>query len=272
MSDILKVLSEQALVRAIETNFFEFWAYLGSSPYAEYQDSPDMLRFVTGAPHFLFNGVARAQFKPENVDAKIDETLDYFKSRRLPFMWFTDTATRPADLGKRLEAHGLKLISFPGMAADLLELKEDLPKPYGLTIERVGDAEAFGKFCQVAKTVGVFPDRLVDIELSLGFGRDLPRRFYVGLLKGKPVTCSELFLGAGVAGIYWVGTVPEARRKGIGTEMALVPLLEARDLGYRVGILHSSEMGLGVYRRLGFKEHCKCDWYVWPPEMLSGEV
>ena len=72
-----------------------------------------------------------------------------------------------------------------------------------------------------------------------------------------------LFLGAGVAGIYGVGTIPQARRRGIGWAMTTAPLLEARAMGYQIGTLHSSSMGFGIYQRLGFREYCKLSRYVW---------
>ena len=55
---------------------------------------------------------------------------------------------------------------------------------------------------------------------------------------------------------------PEARGKGIGAAMTLAPLLKARESGCRLGILQSSQMGYGVYKALGFQEHCKIDLYM----------
>ncbi len=80
-----------------------------------------------------------------------------------------------------------------------------------------------------------------------------------------------LFLGAGVAGIYNVVTTPETRGQGIGTAMTLAPILEARGIGYRIGVLTSSEMGFGVYRRLGFQEICKSGNYEWSGKMTEEE-
>jgi hypothetical protein len=37
-------------------------------------------------------------------------------------------------------------------------------------------------------------------------------------------------------------------------------------MGHRIGILHSSAMGLGVYRQLGFQKYRKMGRYVWVRE------
>ena len=76
---------------------------------------------------------------------------------------------------------------------------------------------------------------------------------------------SFVFYEAGVAGIYNVTTLEQARGKGIGTAITLAPLNEAKNLGYQIGILQSSDMALNMYKQMGFKEYCQMEWYIWQP-------
>ncbi len=60
-----------------------------------------------------------------------------------------------------------------------------------------------------------------------------------------------------VAGIYCVTTLPEARRRGIGRHITAAALETARAQGCTRAIVQSTEMGRGLYRRLGFGEYCR---------------
>jgi len=53
-----------------------------------------------------------------------------------------------------------------------------------------------------------------------------------------------------------VGTVPEFRGKGYGSAVTLAAMDWAREMGEELAILHATEMGKPVYRRLGFEAHC----------------
>jgi len=103
-------------------------------------------------------------------------------------------------------------------------------------------------------------------QFLAGLGLALPVRHYLGYLEDMPVATSSLYLGAGVAGVMFVATLSEARGRGLGSAMTLAPLQEARTLGYRAGILQSSEMGYQVYQRLGFQRLCVIDNYYWISE------
>jgi GNAT superfamily N-acetyltransferase len=261
----LRDFSASALVEAIKANPVAWWRYLGRSPGAEFHDSPELTWLLSGIPNSFVNPVFRTQIRPDNADAVIARTLARFRARGVTtFSWWLGPDTQPADLGTRLIDHGLTYAEgAPGMAADLFELPEELPPIAGLSIEPVVDEKALRAWAYASLIGFGVPERYVDswFDLFLRLGFELPLRSYLGTLDGRPVAASQLFLGAGVAGIYVVATTPDARRQGIGAAVTLAALRDARTLGFRIGILHSSPMGLGVYRRLGFREYCRMSCY-----------
>jgi ribosomal protein S18 acetylase RimI-like enzyme len=270
MTEILRDLSKSALIEAIEANLFEMWRLAPHLSAAEVHDGTDLLWCLTDIPFPLFNSVLRARLEAEEADRAIEAAVSRCRSRGVPMLWWAGPTTRPTDLGARLVAQGfLQGEDMPGMAADLLTLP-DKPQTPGLAIERARDMEALEHYYRVMARVFEAPDytRSGFLEfLSLGgFGPQAPFRSYVGWLEGEPVATSTLFLGAGVAGIYNIATLPEDRRRGIGTAITLAPLWEARARGYRVAVLQSSQSGYGLYRRIGFRQVCTVSTYVWSPE------
>jgi GNAT superfamily N-acetyltransferase len=267
MGEIVQDLSAPTVVAAIEAQLCEMVSTFGRLPRAEVHDDPEMLWFITGVPFPLFNGVVRTNLASLDLDAKIAATLAQFRSRHLPMIWWTSPSTQPGDLGRHLVGHGLTHAGdSSGMAVDLRALHEGTPVPAGLTIERVDDAATLQHYAQAFITGYEAPqvvgDTFVDLFTGLGTDHHGLWRHYVGWWRGQAVATSSLFLVGGVAGIWNVATVPDARRQGIGVALTRVPLCEARALGYRVGILLSSPMAFTVYRRLGFHEYCTVGQYV----------
>ncbi len=266
MNHVLKDFSTPSLAAAIKSNQSAWFNYLGRSPKAERRDSPEFNWVLTGLTHPLLNVIVRTELNPTDVDERIAETLAYFRSRNVTqFTWWIDPSSQPANLGEHLLKHGLTFSDAgAGMAVDLLALNEDLVCPSGLTIEVVGDEKTLEGFVHASFPSFGFLDTEENACLKLldGLGFEMPLRSYVGFLDGKPVATSQLFLDAGVAGIYWVATVPEARRKGIGAAVNLASLREARAMGYRIAVLGASPMGECLYRRLGFQEYCRMNNYM----------
>jgi GNAT superfamily N-acetyltransferase len=260
------------LVRAIEENGAAFLLELGRAGGAEERDEPGVRWVIGGSPIDYHNCVVHADLAPADADAAIEASIERLVAHAVPGTWHVGPSMRPADLGARLVAHGFTYAGDEiGMAADLSALPKELDAPSGLAIERVrGEqdltawtrtlAVGFGEGEREAAWVG-------EMYRRIGFGDDLPWRHYLGWLGGAPVATATLFLGAGAAGIYFVFTVPEARRRGIGAAMTHAPLRDAYALGYHVGLLGASQMGFSVYQRLGFQEYCRIGIYEWRPSV-----
>lgn len=208
----------------------------------------------------------RAQFAPADLNTKIDEVTEHFTERNVPASWLVGPSTQPANLSSQLEVRGwVRDDEAPGMAIDLLTLLEDNPLPPDLIIKEVSDGEMLKQWICTMTTGSELPNSLQTLLLGLynrsGFVQVPSVRYYLGLLNGEPVATSLLFLAGGVAGIYNVATLPQARGRGIATALTVAPLLAARAEDYRFGVLQSTKMGFNVYRRLGFQEYCTFSFY-----------
>ncbi|MBX3081620.1 MAG: GNAT family N-acetyltransferase [Anaerolineae bacterium] len=79
-------------------------------------------------------------------------------------------------------------------------------------------------------------------------------RHVIAWLNGAPVGAGTLVECAGVAGIYNVATVPDARDQGVATAVMHALHHYALADGYSGTALASSVMGLPLYRKLGYKD------------------
>lgn len=277
MSAILSDLSDPAVTHAIDANEIERFAYYSQVPGGEIRFDPELTWYITGIPYLLFNGILDAHLPPDELDARITRALAPFEARGLPMFWMTGPSTQPADLGRHLIRRGFTgPVELVGMAADLSALNSDMPAPSALRIERVGDTatlerwtEAYSASFDYTPAVGRL---FFDVFASLGLDARLPLCHYLGSLDGRPVATSSLFLGAGVAGLYSVGTIPAVRRQGIGAAMTLAALRDASTRGYRIGILHAEPPAVSLYRRLGFHERSRLHPYLWLPEHRGHEA
>ncbi|MBI3647550.1 MAG: GNAT family N-acetyltransferase [Actinobacteria bacterium] len=150
------------------------------------------------------------------------------------------------------------LLSRPGMAVRV----EDLPPsllPDGVRVEPVHDG---GGAAGVAR---------VDVE-AFGDGSELAERFYaqgsygvegarsfVAWKGDEPVGIAAAHLWDGAVGIFGVGVIPRARRRGIGAALTVMAArtFPSADLAW----LHPSEMSRRMYEHLGFRP--VSEWQVW---------
>lgn len=267
--EILDDFSATELVkRSIKTNWENYHYCLGCAPNVELSISRHLTWLVTNMPDHFMNLVVCTDLPQNGADEIIDNALNHFKTLNIrKLSWLAQEGVKASMLKKHLEARGLTFReSFAAeMGLDLTVLPEKTRSNNHLQIIPVEDNETLKKWIHVAAIgFGMHPE--VE-EVWYGFFAktvfDHPFRTYLALLNGKPVGTSQLFTSGGVAGIYNVSSIPEARGQGVGTAITLAPLLEARDQGYHIGVLQASSMGYGVYRKIGFDDFGKLSVFLW---------
>jgi GNAT superfamily N-acetyltransferase len=267
--DILQDFTPSRIQQAIDANEIAYGTLLSRRPQAILHNDPGICWFETGLSFSIFNGVLYTHLTPDALPAAIDRILAHFEQRRLPFQWHVGPTSQPANLRDMLQARGITHdYDEPGMAVDLLALHEDLPVASELVIQPVTSREQVREWAQVWGC-GVTPDEIVQQffmgHADLPLGPENPMHLYLGILNGEPVATVKLFIGGGVACIQNVVTLHHVRRQGIGAAMTLMAAREARRQGYRIGVLSASPFGIGIYRRLGFREYCTLSIHQWSP-------
>jgi ribosomal protein S18 acetylase RimI-like enzyme len=76
----------------------------------------------------------------------------------------------------------------------------------------------------------------------------------IACLDGQPVAAALAFDVGDDCGIYNVGTLERARRRGLGTALTALLVHEAADRGCRTATLQSTAMGERVYAAVGFRD------------------
>ncbi|GAA1588751.1 MULTISPECIES: GNAT family N-acetyltransferase [Kribbella] len=251
------------VVRAIEENAAGLLMAMGAAGGGSQRADDRATWTIGGSPIDYHNAVVRA-----SGSDVIAESLAELKKYDVPGTWHVGPSM---DIDRTaLTAAGFTPAgSEPGMAVRIAELEAPRDVP-GLSITRVADDNAlavweatlgqgFGEGEREARWVA-------STYRKLGY-RD-PWRHYLARLDGAPVGTATVFLGADVAGLYFVMTLPAVRRRGIGAAVTYGVL---RDAGPEYAVLGSSAAGRPVYESLGFREYCTIDFYEWTGSSTSAD-
>ncbi len=247
---------------------FECWVTL--APKGKFIREDGIVNFSSGIKFFMGNGVFITDLASASFPQMIGPTMAPFVEQSLPMFWIIDTAKRSETFTESLVAAEIHhAVDMPGMAFDLEESPLTEPELPDVEVRRVTDQIMLADWVNAAaQGFGLTPEF---VELfarpgaAHGFSDSAPMHFLTAYLNGRPVATSSLIPSRGVAGIYCVCTIADARNKGIGGAITQASNALAAQLGFRYTLLQASKMGRPVYERLGFKQVCQLSEYIWNP-------
>ena len=211
----------------------------------------------------LANAVVRTDRRVPAADV-LARARRFFAARRRGFTVFL-MGDADDDLRPVCEAAGLPLMgTSPGMALE--RRLPDASPPSGVTlrtVERDDDGAAFARVNGEAyATYGMPRDCATAVLGRLDVMRAPHITSVLADLDGEPAAAAMVILTHGIGGIYWVGTMPAARRRGLAELVTRVVGNLAFDRGARAVVLQASVMGEPVYRRMGYREVTRYPYYV----------
>lgn len=261
-----------SLARVIEAHFISTWTRIGTAGGGALVEEPCFSITLGAIDRLPYNHILRCS--PDGpVEPVIDEIVEVLDGREA--VWSITSASGPPDLARRLEGMGAVLYSeLTGMALEL-DGRSGIDGPEDLSIVQVGPdlLETWAALVLDQWHLSEV-DRASMIAMHEEIGFETVRR-WLCFMDGSPVAKVTSSLDEnGVAGIYGMGTRPEARGRGIATTLMRHALRCLEEDGTRLVVLHATPMATGLYASLGFVEHCRFPAYALsagtvPPGRLS---
>lgn len=148
---------------------------------------------------------------------------------------------------------------FGSLPAMIVESKVAEPKVSSVQVSRADSAADFADFLHVSKCAyreAELPEPVAEQLLSRADAALSSSIIGVARVDGRPAAAAVAITSptAAVGGIYWVGTVPELRRRGAADAVTRFVTNASFDEGARVVTLQASTAGEPVYLRMGYRE------------------
>lgn len=260
---ILTDLCDDHLIESIERNTTEHLLFFASRhPKMDVVMQDDFILIDTKIPSYSFNYVCTTRFVPEDIEYRIERTVDYFKQQNLPFSWVIGPTVPLESFGHLLEKQGLfKQEHSSCMTLNLHHLKKKLRYiPHfrvqqALTKRSIKDVGSiYSKVYEESEAVMAYFEQVS----MLAFHSSDPIRLFVGYFDEKPAIVGELYLGAGIAGMRCKISVDyKEHEKELLTDLVVKMLLQAKEQGYHWAVIQANQAEKPYFSQIGFKHYCE---------------
>jgi GNAT superfamily N-acetyltransferase len=233
---------------------------------------------VEAGPGWIFSAGSHPHPVISNAAFRSDDALDasefvararsFFAKRERGFsVWVRSEQEEDRDLLAAAETAGLTFVyAMPEM---VLEAPVETPLlPAGAELRRLTEVEQVDDYWEIAAasytSLGFPPEVFGSYSNRTGlFAENIAA--FVAYLDGEPASIAMTIVSHGVAGIYWVGSLEQARGKGLGQATTAAATNAGFEMGADLASLQASPMGRPIYRRMGYETLFDYRLYMSPP-------
>lgn len=240
------------------------YALIGNG--SETRDYPGLTIASSGLDVPVFNS-AMLTSDSSNLDALITTADLHYRARKLGWtFWVCDdmVCANLRDRGMRtvFRSQGMsRIASPPGMYAE--DIVARLRPPAPLTFARVATEQTRLEFAHIASIVFSLPFSTSKRIYGATGLWDSPSYGWVGYLAGKPVAIVTVVIASDAIGVYSLGTLPQYQRRGFGETLLRHAIEDARRrTGLQRSVLQSTQQGINLYLRLGYRVVTNFSIYV----------
>ncbi len=240
----------------MERNYINGFRLLSGINGTIFSEDEDTAEFWSGYSAAWINGVFRTNGSAKNLDEIVARTLR--KNPAVPMLWRVGVLTSEAErVGEALIARGLRDAGTVPALALLRGQLVNSPQPAELTIEVVSSpahvSDWLEPYCtafDLNETIRGHFEQFIRGRLS----SSQTEAWFVGYVGNKPACCAYYLTTSEITVIYNVATLSDFRNRGYGSSLVEAAIKHAwKNSAYPIA-LYSSEMGLSVYRKIGFKD------------------
>jgi len=240
--------ADHDLVRIADESFIASFRKLAQHV-AEGQthEEGSIFSFSTGLPLSGFNGCVVTR---EASSTELASSAAWVAAHDVPFRVWIAEALAPG-LAEVPVSYGLEPAAslYPGM---VLHPIPDAPTMRaGINVVPIFES-SLDEFLGVLEESGLRAE-LAHRLISSSFATDPDVQLFVGRLDERPVATSIAIRSGDALGVYNVGTLPDARRRGVGSAVTWAAVGAGRAWGCDTVVLQSSMMGLSMYADMGFQ-------------------
>jgi GNAT superfamily N-acetyltransferase len=242
------VVEDVDLIEAADRNFLGSYRKLVEHmPAGGTRDFGGVFAFVTGLPIGMFNGC----IVTAPAAGELGAALDWIVEHDVPYrLWIHEELAD--QLAETVRERGMEQGAWL-MPQMVLQPVPEPPSPTPeVRVGAVSDPRSLDEYRRVSIEDGT-SENVARRLFSDSFAADSDVQLLIAYLADRAVGTSLAIRTGDVSGVYAVGTLPEARRRGVGTAATWAAVAVGRDWGCETVVLQASEMGFPVYRAMGFR-------------------